>query len=228
MSAQFNNTAYFPHLQMFQVYHLLHLSNANLHLITDVTVLRNGFVLLVLSIMSFAFLQKLINAAALTKDGDNDLQMFDTRNGYTYDVVIKTLTNWTFKGRCLYLLIELIDITVYFYAYKSVFIVLINIMVASVVEAYQFAHIKHVIRNYVYFPVILGRIDLLEDSLQILMTILFDFHDSEYYHTLVAAGSLANIVKWNTVRLGSAVFLILVNLYFYAYCFIKSKKDKDK
>lgn len=54
------------------------------------------------------------------------LELLDVRGGYSPADVAATMAAWGPKGRTLYLLVEAIDATIYFTAYRGLFLILFN------------------------------------------------------------------------------------------------------
>ena len=102
-----------------------------------------------------------IHANSSSKDASVNLQIFDLRNGYSPIEVFSTLRAWGLKGRLLYLVIEFVDCTVYHFAYRGVFLVILNRM-SDYITA-KWAAAGPLVSAMSNVPFALAWVDLFED-----------------------------------------------------------------
>ncbi|KAL4452047.1 hypothetical protein ABPG75_007709 [Micractinium tetrahymenae] len=87
------------------------------------------------SIATFNLLAGQIAAAAAAGGFQGDaatLELLDVRGGYSPADVAATMAAWGPRGRALYLLVEAVDVVVYFTAYRGLMLVLTNRLSAAV------------------------------------------------------------------------------------------------
>ena len=107
---------------------------------------------------TFIVLEKQIHA---NSSPTANLQIFDLRNGYSPDEVYSTLQAWGFQGRMLYLVIEFVDCTVYHFAYRGAFLVILNRMSDQISKRWRAA--SPIVSAMSNVPFFLAWIDLFED-----------------------------------------------------------------
>lgn len=190
------------------------LESASLQL-TSATLCLAGFVSAAVSLFTFNLLTESINSGALAagyKGSFDDLLIFDLRNGYSQDSVIRTLQSWQHGGRLKYLLIEAIDVTFYHSGYRAAFLVMYNKMTSALGNTTTFKPYAANISKLAYFPIILALLDFLEDLFQVAMTLLYDFNSdvgsSALFQAVAFCASSMNQIKWGAVRVGAPVFAL--------------------
>lgn len=114
---------------------------------------------------TFMFIEQKIHDNSSTPDSGTSLQIFDLRNGYSPTEVHSTLRAWGSQGRMLYLLIELVDCTIYHFAYRGVFLVLLNQMSDQIVMRWE--GIASLTSGAANIPFFLAWVDLFEDIGQV-------------------------------------------------------------
>jgi hypothetical protein len=117
---------------------------------------------------------------------------------------------WGHTGRLKYLIIEAIDLIFYHNAYRLAFLVIINrLMDAFINEFPKYSWLVWL----GLVPVILSRIDVLEDAFQVLITLFSDadpnFFSTSYFAPMVRISSVINQTKWIVVRTGSIIAVII-------------------
>ena len=55
-----------------------------------------------------------------------DLQLLDLRDGYLPSMVHTTMQAWGQQGRCIYYLVEFVDVTCYHVGYRGAFLLMFN------------------------------------------------------------------------------------------------------
>ena len=178
------------------------------------------FVATALCLAKFTYLENDIHTLSVAngyvgQNDEEDLLIFDRRFGYKVDTVHDLLNTWGPDGRLRYLLIELVDVLIYFPSYRGTFLVLTNQLLSTFVA--RFPSLSFV-RRFALLPIVLAMIDFAEDLGQVTFTVVYDRwgddHDlltNVYWRYTVVASSWANQAKWWTVRAGSS-FLLLVSV----------------
>ncbi|KAL4437550.1 hypothetical protein ABPG77_003531 [Micractinium sp. CCAP 211/92] len=167
------------------------------------------------SITTFNLLAGQIGAAAAAGGFQGDaatLELLDVRGGYSPADVAATMAAWRPKGRTLYLLVEAIDATIYFTAYRGLFLILFNRSSAAVARRWPALGWT---RRSAVLPYIVAGTDLLEDALQVSATLAYSAAPSAAatsapaWSALVGAASTVSQLKWALVPPISG-FLVLL------------------
>jgi len=182
--------------------------------LTSNTLMLVGFVAAASSLFAFNLITEQIkqNSLALGFKGSLDeVLIFDLRNGYTVDEVRRTLSAWGHGGRWLYILVELIDVSVYHQGYRILFLVLYNKITKALCNLPTLGEkTRSTLVKLGYFPIILALLDMTEDFFQVAMTIFFDFDPSKassgLFKALVYCASTMNQIKWRAVSIGMPLF----------------------
>jgi hypothetical protein len=115
---------------------------------------------------TFIFIEQQIHLNSSVPDSaGTSLQIFDLRNGYSPIEVHSTLQAWGPYGKILYLLIELVDCSVYHFAYRGVFLVLLNQMSDQIAMRWKAA--APLTSGTANVPFFLAWVDLCEDIGQV-------------------------------------------------------------
>ena len=202
--------------------------------ITSYNFMALGIVMTIISLLIFEQLTDIIYSLSDIKV--NNI-IFDKRYGYTFKEVLLTLESWGPKGRLYYIFIELWDMTFYFSAYCTAFIVMINRTCDSIIKNSNLTenNIQY-LKRFGHFPQILVLIDTMEDIFQITFTLLYHYElipkyiGMNLFQSLVFSGSIFNTIKWNLVRLGIMTFFTLIIWMIYAnyITFLKTYNEMKK
>lgn len=184
------------------------------------------------SLVSFNIICDSINAGSIAAGYNSlqtasDLLILDLRNGYSAETVSHLFNAWGKDGIVKYLIIELIDVTLYHYGYRGLFVVLFNRLGDALAS-------KHVCGSaaedlFVLLssklslcPVIVAGTDFFEDLAQVSVALSFLALTMgngsaslqlvepfpEWWVALVSIASWLNVTKWLMVRIGSLVGLL--------------------
>lgn len=168
------------------------------------------------SLATFRQLQERIQAASVAngfRGAAADLQILDLRNGYQPQEVAELLGAWGPVGRRLYLAIELVDVSLYHFAYRGAFLVLCNRLASALGARWPAA--RPAVAWFPAVPVVLAGLDLAEDVSQVVLTLLFEAAPgvalgggSLAWRAAVGVASTLNVAKWALVRAGSTCLLM--------------------
>lgn len=142
--------------------------------------------------------------------GHKDLiGILDLRNGYSAEEVIETFNFWGADGIYHYLAIELIDVTIYFSAYRTLFVIVLNHLYSHLITFYpSLSFMKWLALG----PTLLSWIDLLEDTCQVLVCLSYLHAKSVtsqiWWTNLIYLSSSINQIKWMTVKMALSLFVL--------------------
>lgn len=211
-------------------------SGFNLQKLLTVNSLKTLIVALIISVgcpTCFFHIQQAIYKGVPNLGSDiHKYDMFDLQSFYTPSSVKITLDGWGNHGIALFYIIQFIDVFVFCFAYRTLFVVLLNLLL-NYLSGVISKSIMSKLHYLIAYPMLVTLLDYAEDSAQVAMCLVYQSRkrvvneNDALWVNMVNIASTMNLVKWISVVVGLLFFVLLIVLTLFTFIGKLFKNSKE-